>query len=214
MKPKLFLFHTNRMDLTRQAYLSVRDFFDVTIIDNSPTKELQGLSNVDVYTPVIPFNFQQAQNLILRMAQDANLPYYYWMHNDGEVTGDACRRLLARVSEVDKETNGKWGVVFTFYDIFCAFNTAALTAIGGWSPYFEQYYADVHTYRMLRLAGYDTYEAGGDGVIHHNDGSSTIRSDADRARRMSLVSQFAGAVYRAMWGGDNGSETFETPWNE
>lgn len=202
------------MDLTRRAYLSVRDYFDVTIIDNSPTRELKGLQNVDVYIPPIPFNFQQSQNLILRMAQDTNLPYYYWMHNDVEVDDVAIQRLLTRVSEVDTETTGKWGVVFTLYDLLCAFNTAALTAVGGWSDYFEQYYADVHMYRLLRLAGYNTYEAGGDGVVHHNNGSSTIKSDKDRARRMNYVTQFAQAVYRQMWGGDNGSETYLTPWNE
>lgn len=211
MRDKLFIFHTNRPDLTLKAFNSVKDYFDVTIIDNSSDRELLSEA-LPVIAPPIPFNFRQSQEYIFRSALDNNWTHYYWMHNDGEVSEEAIQRLVSKVNNL-QDSNIKWGVVFTFYDIFCAFNVEALNAIGGWSDYFEQYYLDVHTYRLMKLKGYPAFEAGGEGVKHNNEGSATIRSDSDRAFRSNVLTQMYRQVYIYGWGGDNGSETYTTFFN-
>jgi hypothetical protein len=200
---QLYIFHTNNIGLTQRAVNSVLGSFHVTLIDNSPTHELKDWGNV--YTPPIPFTFLQSQKLIHTWAKQKGLPFYFWMHNDGELR-DSAQRFIDIVENIE----GKWGAVFTHYDVLCAYNTEALNAIGSWGDYFEQYFLDNHVYRLMRLAGYPTIDT--DIAVDHAV-SQTIHSDPKRMLRHRILWPFYEHMYELGWGGKPGHETYDTFFN-
>lgn len=217
----LYVFHTNRPDLTKKAVDSAKGYFNIYVIDNSKNQELsnndnylfndQEYLNNWVYTPPIPFTFLQSQKLIHAWEKDSSdgNPFYFWMHNDGEFI-DSPQKLIDYTETIHKEQEGKWSVVFTHYDVACAFNTNALTAIGGWGDYFEQYFLDNHVYRQLRLAGYPTFNSG---VNVHHYVSQTIYSDPEKMMRHRILWPLYSQLYEIGWGGKAGEETYETFFN-
>ncbi len=212
-KYPLFIFHTNRGDLTEKAYLSVCEHFNVTIIDNSGTNEIINSFPyvAHVYVPPIPFNFQQSHNLILKWAQQNNYPWYFWMHNDAQSVGDTAQRLIEYVEGL----TDKWGTVFTYYDCFCAFNTEAMTTVNGWSVLFPQYFGDCHLYRKLRLAGYPTLDTGFP-CSHYNgtDASATIKGDNKRKLYNAITFPMYDHLYNLCWNGSAGNEKYQSPFNK
>ena len=64
----------------------------------------------------------------------------------------------------------------------------------------------------MRLAGFEIIETGLE-VTHHNEASSTIKSDAKRAFLNSVTFPLYAEYYRQKWGGDPGSEQFIQPFN-
>lgn len=208
MKPRLWIFHVNRPDLTKIAYKSVCDYFDVEIIDNSLDHELmkRGSLKANVLCPPIPFTFQQSHQWILKIAKDSGFKHYYWMHNDAEALPGTPEGLIRFVEALE----GQWGVVFTHYDAMAAFNVEALQAIGGWSDLFEQYFLDNHTYRLLELNGYPLLRSNL-GVMHHEDASTTIKYDKRKFERNQITFAMYEQIYAFVWGGKPGLETRKEP---
>lgn len=208
MKPRLWIFHVNRPDLTEVAYRSVCKHFDVEILDNSANQELRqrGSFKANLLYPPIPFTFQQSHQWILKIAKDAGLKHYYWMHNDAEALHGTAEGLIRFVEALE----GQWGVVFTHYDAMAAFNVEALEAIGGWSDLFEQYFLDNHTYRLLELNGYPLLRSNL-GVMHHEDASTTIKYDKRKFERNQITFAMYEQIYAFVWGGKPGLETRKEP---
>ncbi len=212
-KPTLFIPYVNREDLLAQAWDSVEKDFDVIVIDNSPRQDLEAVAtrNYQAYIPDIPLNFVCTQNLMLKLANQMQLPHYGFMHSDGEAVDDTPQKLIEFTNNLVPNT---WGAVFTYYDVLAIFNTYAMNAIGGWSIYFEQYFADADTYRRLTLAGFPYVDTGLK-VNHYNgnDASSVLKNDKRRAFRNNIVSSMFARIYKLRWGGDIGSERYFSPFN-
>lgn len=215
-KPTLFIPYVNREDLLSQAWDSVEKDFDVIVIDNSPRQDLEAVAtrNYQAYIPDIPLNFVCTQNLMLKLANQMELQYYGFMHNDGKAIGDTPKKLIEYANDLIMR-NERWGLLYTFYDVLAIFNTKAFNAINGWSMYFNQYFADSDTYRRLRLAGYPTLDTGLP-CDHYNgtDASATIQNDPKRAFHNMVVSGMYARIYELRWGGPNEKEVYTTPFNK
>lgn len=215
MRPILFIPYVNREDLLERACSSVEKHFDVIVIDNSPKQNLFELKpyRYSITTPSVPLNFVSTQNFMLKLAKRYEVPYYAFMHNDGEAVEDTPQQLINYTERLIK-SGEKFGAIYTYYDVLAVFSVEGMEAIGGWSIYFEQYYADCDTYRRLRLAGYPTLDTGLK-VNHYNgnDASATLKSDKRLALRNDLVSGMFHRIYQIRWGGDVGSEKYSTPFD-
>lgn len=90
----------------------------------------------------------------------------------------------------------------------------AFEVIGEWDTDFPQpnYTIDVDWHHRARLHGYELIESGVP-VVHHNDASSTIKSDAHRRRLNDVKFAMNEAYYRCKWGEPPGAEEFSAPWN-
>ena len=207
-KPKLWIFHVNRFDLTQIAYRSVEGWFDIQIINNGDKQEQALLKTLgcNIYRPPIPFNFRQSQQLILTFAIEQNLPSYFWMHNDVEALEGTPEKLIKFVCNLREP----WGVVLTDWDCMTAFNTKALEAIGGWSDLFGQYFLDNHTYRLLEQNGYPLLRSNLQ-VIHHEDASCTLKADSRRIKRNEYVYPIQAFLYQRIWNGSPGQEKRQEP---
>ena len=216
LKPILFIPYVNREDLLSQAWDSVNQDFNVCVIDNSPRQDLDKVATRDyqVYTPDIPLNFVYTQNLMLKLANQMQVPYYGFMHNDGKAIGDTPKKLIEYADNMIM-MDEKFSVLFTYYDVLAIFNTDAFNVINGWSVYFNQYYADSDTYRRLRLAGYPTIDTGLP-CEHYNktDASATIQNDPKRAFHNAVVSGMFAGIYELRWGGPNEHEKYLSPFNK
>ena len=141
---------------------------DVVVIDNSldldPYEEV--FKDVTIMRPPITLRFTDTMNLIQNIAKGNNPDEpFLFMHSDAEVTEAAVERIYTKVKELDKH---KWGVIFSLYDILCAFNPYAIQEVGPWDNRYFQYSSDCEYYNRLKKFGFEPAEAGGKDIIHHS----------------------------------------------
>ena len=211
MKWRLFIPFVNRRDLLERALQSTSTP-EVTVVDNSEHRELYADDNFrsryQVLCPPVPLSFSQTMNYITGIAEDLGLDTYLFMHNDAEVVGDGFRRFLSLIAKLPSD----WGVAFTNYDYLAAFNMVAVKQVGFWDwVRFPHYYADTDYYHRVRLAGFETIWVDDVDVIHHNDGSNTIKADSIRGHVENMLAETYRKIYVSKWGGRPEHERFVEP---
>ncbi len=163
-----------------------------------------------ILEPPVPLTFVQSQNWMLAEAKRREAPFYLWGHCDAVLQPDTVARLYDLA--LDLTLSGeRWGVIYTYYDIFCAYSTAAAEAVGGYDPLWSDYCSDQDFYRRLDLAGYARVES--HLPVAHDHGSTTIRTDPRESLRVGLQVAYRSEVYIAKWGGPPGSERYDVPFN-
>lgn len=203
----VFIPYVNRPDLLQRAIASVprRMTTEAVIIDNSTRCEVGFYPRAAV--PPVPLTFSQTQNWMLAMAKERGVPFYLFMHADAEAGPDTIEKLYHLA--MHECARRQWGAIFTAYDALAAYNTEAMSAIGGWDTMLTWYCSDNDTYRRLRLAGYPTLESN---LPVTHKASQTINSDPAVKRAVDLEIPFRESYYRAKWGGNPGHETFDIAW--
>jgi hypothetical protein len=196
--------------LLRRAVESVPSFWPETvIIDNTELGLDQSDFPAEVIRPSVPLTFSQSMNFLQSLARERLHRAWLFLHSDAAVcpgTADAMLEVLERAFVEQR----RWGVVFTLYDAFAAFNLDMVDEIGCWDITLPHYFADVDYYRRARLAGWELITTNLS-VIH--DSSAAINSD-DRRRRLNEVTfPMYERYYEAKWGGSPGSEKFVLPFD-
>lgn len=203
----------NRADLLHLAVESVASLRPhVFIVDNSVAGLDPDRWPVPIVRPPVPLSFSQTMNLLQRRALDEGADVLLFMHNDAEAGEGTPEKLLAEVEAATAEGR-PWGVAFTAYDAFAAFNVDAIRQVGPWDCGLPQYFADNDYYRRLRLAGFEELDTGLP-VAHHNDASSTVKSDSVLGHANGVQFPLHGQYYAAKWGGGPGQERFARPWDD
>jgi hypothetical protein len=174
MRYKLQIPCANRTDLLEKAIDSSRDIGNTHVW-------LDGISipfdKPDVTWHVLPpMPSTSVYNMFIQDSWDDDVMFH--MHNDAYLEPGVAAGFFKHVHNLF-ETNPKWGVVFTNYDILCAFNMKAVRDVGYWDTMFFQYSADIDYYHRMRVHDWHILEFPRDGVIHGLDtgGSSTVKSD-------------------------------------
>lgn len=199
-----YILHTNRPDLTRKAFDSIRDLMpDIAIIDNAGDLEDFPCS---IVRPHVPLSATQSINFCLTNGLRLQNKFILWMHNDAEAHPGSALALAERA----RTEPSKWGVLFTNYDSFSAINLEAVKDIGFWDTNFHHYASDNDFYQRMKLEGYGCLDTGIP-VTHH--GSQTIKSDPDRLFMNSILFPADIAYFRAKWGGEPGQEKFQKAFN-
>lgn len=214
---KLFIPYVNREDFLDNAIKSVLPTArgKITVIDNSDTQQLSPVKyknwEVEVLKPTYPLLFSQTMNLMQNIAIKEDLTFFIFMHNDAVATQERITKLLEKVEE-GFASIPNWGVVFTLYDLMCAYRTSAIEDIGPWDRSFPQYFADNDYFRRVRLKGYLCLESGGEGMEH--EVSATVRNDPARwwANEKSFL--LYRELYKSKWGGFPDEETYDKPYNQ
>jgi hypothetical protein len=147
-------------------------------------------------------------NFMLQDAKRRGCKFYFFLHSDGEVHPGFALKML----ELARAQTGKWGVIFSLYDVFAAYNVDLLEGIGLWDNNLPWYFADNDYYRRLKLAGFSVIEAGGEGVNH--EASSTIKSDPNLNFLNGVTFPLYAHYYACKWGGSPGHEAFLRPFNQ
>ena len=166
------------------------------IIDNRDTPEEYRVDlprlvhyhapGVYIHTPDVPLTTAQSMNLMLRIAGRQGHRFFTWQHLDARPLGDSASELVEYAHQITQEGR-RWGVIFTHYDAFAAYNVDALNSIGGWDwKRFPYYYLDDDIHARLSRAGYDLIAT--DLPVEHL-GSTTI----SRPERESIN----GPIFRA-----------------
>lgn len=209
--------YVNRPDLLRRAVDSVRSLWPhAVILDNSDTAEL-GRDSASWPIPIrraaagVPLSFSQSMNHLLALAAESDCAALLFMHNDAEAAEGTPEALLREVERAEA-AGRNWGVAFTNYDTLAAIRLKAANRIGPWDTNLPQYFADNDYYRRLRLAGWEAIETKLP-VLHHNDASSTIKSDPRRNFLNGVTFPLYAEYYRRKWGGEPGGEKFTQPFD-
>ncbi len=217
MKYLLGIPFVNRPDLLRGALNSVRPLWPhAMILDNSDPAEL---SREAAAWPVpirraaagVPLSFSQSLNHLTALATESGCDVLLFMHNDAEAAEGTPEALLRELETAEK-AGRNWGVAFTNYDTLAAIRLKAANRIGPWDTNLPQYFADNDYYRRLRLAGFEILETKLP-VLHHNDASSTIKSDARRNFLNGVTFPLYAEYYRRKWGGEPGREKSAQPFD-
>ncbi len=204
----VFIPYRNRPDLLEKAVASVpRRMTTEPIVLNNSGHPID--IRATVIEPPVPLSFTQTQNFMLKLAKERRWPFYMWMHCDAEAGPDTVDQLY-KMAMSQCLSNPKWAVIYTHYDIFCAYSTAAFDAVGGYDTNFFDYASDCDVYRRLRLAGYELLESG---LPVKHEGSATLKSDAFENFRVGVQVDYRTHYYTAKWGGNTGEEKYMQPWN-
>jgi hypothetical protein len=209
--------YVNRPDLLRRALASVEALWpSAVLVDNSEQGDLiqdpgSWPVRIQRIRGVAPLSFSQSMNLLQAIAVERNCPAWFFLHSDAQASNAVVDRLMQEVQQALNRTT-PWGAIFTFYDTFCAFSTAALAHVGRWDVNLPQYFSDNDYYYRLRLAGYDIIDLKLP-VLHQEGGSCTLHSDPRRLLLNKITFPLYERYYEAKWGGPSGREVFAVPFN-
>lgn len=227
MKKFIFIPVVNRFDLLEKAVKSVKlnNYNEYIIFNNSEQEIPESIysgTQFRVWNPERRMTFTETHNIMRQYAIDNKFDFYSFMHNDGEIHDDTDIELVKYAESLTEN----WGVIFTNYDVLCAFNTKAFEDIGPWGdehwPQQENgYLLDNDYYRRVRSRGYIIKEITDreityvpmervSGVSHV--GSATLREEKEQKIWDTQVK----AVYEhyfKKWGGEPGQEKYLHPYD-
>jgi GT2 family glycosyltransferase len=146
--------------------------------------------------------FLETQNIMRQYAIDNKFDWYSFMHNDAEVIEGVHR--LVTTADTLISNNTKFSVIFTHYDVLCAFSTEAVKYIGLWGDerwpkqQLNGYYLDNDYYNRMKLSDYTLYQLEKTHVLH-NEPSNTLKN-ATESRKWAQLANIVGAYYKRKWG--------------
>ena len=146
-----------------------------------------------------------------------NYDYYCFMHNDGESMDNSVNRLVEKADQLI-HNNINWSIIFTHYDVLCAYSTKCVKQIGEWGdPLWPAqqtgYYLDNDYYRRMDMdpGKFIRYQLEDCNVLH-NSPSNTIK-DTNESKRWNQQQEHVLKHYIRKWGGSPGNETVTNPPN-
>lgn len=227
MKKFIFIPVVNRFDLLEKSVKSVKlDLYDEYIIFNNSEQEIPSSvyegTQFKIWNPGRRMTFTETQNAMRQHAIDNGFDFYSFMHNDGEIHDDTDIELVKHA----EDSKDNWGVIFTNYDVLCAFNTKAVDKIGvwgdeNWPTQQNGYLLDNDYYRRVRSLGYLIKELTDrkityvpmdrvGGVSHV--GSATLK-EPEEQRTWDVQVRSVYDHYVKKWGGEPGQEKYNHPYN-
>jgi len=212
MKRFIFIPVVNHFDLLEKAINSVPNglFDEYFIVNNSKQDIPFDIKHFKIFDCNVELSFKDTQNIMRKYAIDNNYDYYCFMHNDGILLNDIAKTL---VEYADKSLD--WGIIFTLYDVFCAFSTNCVKEVGEWGDELwplqkSGYYLDCDYYRRIKLLNYKIVELGSENVIHEN--SNTIKDHKEfyvwQTQMMDVILH-----YVKKWGDIPEKEIYKTAFN-
>jgi hypothetical protein len=205
-KTKKFIFIpvVTGFDLLQKAIDSVpENLFDDYFIFNNSGKNLNEIIDKKQFTIINdnPLSFKDTQNKMRQYAIENKYDYYSFMHNDGEILDDTANRLIQKADELINN-NSNWGIVFSNYDVFCAFNTSCVETIGewgddNWPTQKSGYYLDNDYYHRMQKYNFSHVQ------IEHNvlhTTSNTINRDENEMKIWKSQRQAVQNHFQNKWG--------------
>jgi hypothetical protein len=210
MKKFLFIPVVNHFNLLEKAINSVPDgLFDEYFVFNNSGGDIPiDIKHFKLFDNVGRKTFRETQNIMRQYAIENACDYYCFMHNDGEVLDDTVQRLVA-MAESQTEP---WSVIFTHYDVLCAYSTECVKKIGLWGdfkwPKDQQngYYLDNDYYRRMNLQWAKEQQLPNTNVLH-TEYSNTIRNPVEQ-RLWETQIRYVENHYLKKWGGLPGREEY------
>lgn len=205
-------------DLLRQAIVGLYDQVDFFRVINSTQRHLEAyladidpLSKITFITPHSPLCFEQALNAAVKDAvPHKDVEFIVWGHNDIIVQPGAVDALVEKYEEIK---GSKWGVIYGMYDTLCLFNPKFFTNENIWGDpaLFPNYFGDNHRYRLMDLRGYSRHNCDKAAQLIKHIGSQTITRHPYYGIINGLTFDLEGQLYRKIWGGGPGQETYTDP---
>lgn len=206
MKHKLHIAYRNREDMLLDAVGSVRDIGCIHLWPNNGAADVD---LPDVTKHRLPEMLTTGViNMMVQESWDDDV--MFWAHNDMFCPPGVAKQFYEKA--VQKfNSNEKWGVLFSTYDVLCCFNMKMYHDVGYWDPFFPQYVSDVDFYRRMTLRGWSEEYFLKD-VVEHRSGSSSIKADPLFNYRTQCTIGAAREYYNLKWGGAQGHEKYKTPF--
>jgi predicted O-methyltransferase YrrM len=206
----LFIPVVNRLDLLQEAVESIPPAVRAVVVDqtNGLGDQIKALLPGHVGYVKTPKRllFSEVQNAMLHAASLLGVKTLMFMHSDGKCDPTVVEKLVHASSD-----ESDWGVIFTNYDVLCAFNVRGLLdRVGFWDETFEWYASDCDFYRRIVLSGLRIVETGL--PVDHRP-SSTINSDPSEMVRVNAAADKRVNHYRHKWGGRPGHERNKIPYD-
>lgn len=214
----VYIPYVNRPDLLERAVRSVPELWkDLTILDNSEdgsAVDIKQFYPVEVFEPPVPLSFTQSQNFFFKYAKRRGCKFVLWLHNDCEIPAGAVQKLIEYVRNLYAEGR-RWGVCFTYYDIFSAVNLEMIDEVGGYDTNIRAYKSDQEFYFRVRKAGWELIntEIEVEVIKAGHVGSQTIRSDEKLSLINGVIQTADAFYYEQKWGSDAGNEKYEFPFD-
>lgn len=225
--PVLGIPYYNRPDLLRRCLASIDYPVDrLVVVDQGPTpldlggwrKFLDPLPHLSVVDWILHPNagVAGAWNEIVKLFP---APWWLLVNNDIQFAREDLRKLSAEV----RRHGAAAGLYYSNHGASCfALTDACIAKVGLFDEnLYPAYLEDCDYSHRLKLAGVRAVSVPGLGAIHGDGvdaadgtkGSQTIMSDPDLRRRNGITHGHNFEYYRAKWGGNNGEEKYDAPFN-
>lgn len=213
MRYKLHMPFGSRPDLAVEAANSLADIGHIHMWANGiecPRVD----SSIVTYHEIGLCSIPSLMNVCLKESWDDDVAFF--AHNDMVAKPGVAKQFLEYVTAT-VESKRKFGVVFSHYDVLCAFNMQAVHDVGYWDVAYFQYVADVDYYCTLNKAGWPIIDFPDghifrDGITHY--GSTSRKADHIHNLRVQFFDRLRAGheYYKVKWGGLPGNEKFSRPF--
>ena len=181
------------------------------VLDNSPTGLDPGVlpPGIGLFRPDSPLSFTQSMNFACFEADQRDVRWLIFMHNDASADVTLIDDLLSLGEQ--NLGDSRVGVFFTAYDAVAAFNMDAVRDVGAWDETWRWYASDIDYYHRLRTRGWQVCDSPFGHRVSHEI-SATLGAGADAAALKDDYS-YEFNHYAHKWGGGFGQERFTIPYN-
>jgi hypothetical protein len=134
--------------------------------------------------------------------------FFTWQHLDAECLNGSDLKLYEIVEQLFKD-EVNWGVVFTNYDAYAAYNVSALKEVGGWDwKRFPYYFLDNDLHHKLKNKNFKLIKTS---LPVNHEFSKTIKTSEERNKVNKYTFQASEKLYEDKWGGNPTNETIFLP---
>ena len=197
MKEILFIGYVNGLHFLKDSLPCYLPYFDdIRIINNSLAPiDIPDYENVTIMDMPVSLNCYQTTNWARHVSIEEGMDLLWWSHHDMTLTPE---KVVETKEGVYNLGLADWGVAFTRYDVFCAYNVLAWKDVGPYDDLrFKYYTGDVDMYARFEHNGWKIIELGQDGVWHRVSG--VIREDADRDFVVQKFAEVERELYCHKW---------------
>lgn len=193
----------NVKNLLPKALEGCKNLWDKTIIiDNRDTSEELQLNlrefvdeTIQILKPHVPLTTAQSMNLMLEISK--NDSFFTWQHLDAICLEDSDIKLH-NIAQKLCDDNVNWGILFTNYDSFAAYNVKALIDVNGWDwKRFPYYFLDNDIHYRLYIKNYALLETY---LPVYHEISTTIKFDVERNIINKFTFESSEKMYEQKWG--------------
>jgi len=161
----------------------------------------------------LPLTFSQSMNYEFETALQKNRKFILHAHSDADIP-DGSITALIDFARAQYDNDVRWSVIYTHYDVLCAYNIACYQSIGGYDTNIRAYKSDQDWYHRCDLSNWKRINT--DIPCNHGvegEGSQTINSDPRLKYLNGYIQQLDSLYYASKWGGDAGQEIYSVPFN-
>ncbi len=206
MKYKIYIPHTNKIEMIRECLSHLSDDIskNIILIDNSKEKDLDEFKDkYKILETPIQLNTAQTYNFMRKHAIE-NVDMLFFMHDDCMVHDDINGFIEKSLKTMRSDSSVGCvyvddGEEYTCKDLLCCYRCGMLEDIGEWDALsFPFYYLDLDFFNRIELNNW-LISPTNLNIEHKNGGSNTLKNDIERQIVNGYYLEVSKTLFETKW---------------